>query len=407
MTGVSFADDTVPVRVVVSPLNDHLYQITCTAGEEFGLPPFGTNLVASIGADGLLLIDAGFASTGAELAETLKTLYDGPRQIIIDTHSHGDHAGGNVHFPEAVIMAHRNAFEQLSGDYYNLPGKPAGNRPMIGFGDTTIMNFNGEEVRIVHAPACHTSGDVYAYFTESRIAAVGDLFFSDEFPYIDLNARGSVAGYIEQIQRFIDGFPDDVTFIAAHGRHYSKPDLVAYRDMLIGTTGAIRQAAAGGKSAKQMVDDSLLATWADWEGSFPTTTTPAWIGTVAFEASDPNLRKSSICEPLTKALVSGTAGDAVAEYRRLKSNAPDTYDFGEAQLNMLGYQLMFRNRLDDALAIFRLNIEEYPESFNVYDSYGEALLATGDTANAVINYTKSLELNPDNTNATVVLEKLK
>lgn len=405
--GTMYADNAGPIRVAVSSLNDHLFRITCTAGEEFGLPPFGTNLVASVSPDGMLLIDAGFASTGAELADTLKRLYDGPRKIIVNTHGHGDHAGGNVNFPDAVIMGHRNTVDQMSGNYYHLPGKPSPSRPTVGFGDTLIMHINGEEVRIIHAPKCHTGGDVYVYFVGSKIVAVGDLIFSDEFPYVDLYAGGSVAGYIAQIQKFIDDFPDDVTFIAAHGRSYTKSDLIEYEHMLAGTTELIRQAAAEGKTARQMAEDSLLADWEDWIGSFATTSMSAWIGTVYQELTDTNMRKPSICEPLTAKLVAGTADDAVGEYHRLKSTAAGTYNFGEAQLNMLGYQLLFRNRVDDALRMFRLNIDAYPESFNVYDSYGEALLASGDTANAIINYEKSLELNPDNTNATAVLGKLK
>lgn len=405
--GTMHADNADPIRVAVSSLNDNLYRITCTAGEEFGLPPFGTNLVASVGPDGLLLIDAGFASTGAELADTVKSLYDGPRKIIVNTHGHGDHAGGNVNFPDAVIMGHRNTVDQMSGNYYHLTGSPSPSRPAVGFGDTLIMHINGEEVRIIHAPRCHTDGDVYAYFVGSKIVAVGDLIFSDEFPYVDLYSGGSVTGYINQIQKFIDDFPDDVTFIAAHGRSYTKSDLIEYERMLTGTTELIRQAAAEGKTARQMADDSLLADWKDWIGSFATTSMSGWIGTVYLELTDTNMRKPSVCEPLTDILVTGNANDAVSEYHRLKSAEPGTYNFGEAQLNMLGYQLLFRNRVDDALRMFRLNIDAYPESFNVYDSYGEALLASGDTANAIINYKKSLELNPDNTNATAVLEKLR
>ena len=78
----------------------------------------------------------------------------------------------------------------------------------------------------------------------------------------------------------------------------------------------------------------------------------------------------------------------------------------ERELNILGYRLMGLKLSDKALDVFRLNIEMFPESFNVYDSYGEALLSVGDTAKAVINYKKSLELNPENDNAEKILGKL-
>ncbi|UCG60501.1 MAG: hypothetical protein JSV52_09200, partial [Candidatus Zixiibacteriota bacterium] len=79
----------------------------------------------------------------------------------------------------------------------------------------------------------------------------------------------------------------------------------------------------------------------------------------------------------------------------------------EIQLNGLGYRLMFWRRLEDALKILKLNVELFPNSFNVYDSYGEALMYYGDTANSILNYEKSFELNPDNTNAVEILKRLK
>ena len=62
--------------------------------------------------------------------------------------------------------------------------------------------------------------------------------------------------------------------------------------------------------------------------------------------------------------------------------------------------------MGEAVLLFKMNVEAYPESYNVYDSYAEAQLANGDTAGAIKNYRKSLELNPDNNNAATVLKKL-
>lgn len=100
------------------------------------------------------------------------------------------------------------------------------------------------------------------------------------------------------------------------------------------------------------------------------------------------------------------ARDAVANYRRLKAEHPADYNFGEPQLNSLGYALMGEDRLNDAIAIFELNVEAYPQGFNGYDSLGEALLARGDTAAAIRNYQKSVTLNPQNQNGIDVLKRI-
>jgi FKBP-type peptidyl-prolyl cis-trans isomerase/Tetratricopeptide repeat len=97
---------------------------------------------------------------------------------------------------------------------------------------------------------------------------------------------------------------------------------------------------------------------------------------------------------------------ALSQYHYLKNTKPDEYDFREAQLNMLGYILLRNKMIKEAIEIFKLNSEVYPESANVYDSLGEGYIANGNVTLAIENYKKSLELNPDNENAKEMLKKL-
>lgn len=83
-------------------------------------------------------------------------------------------------------------------------------------------------------------------------------------------------------------------------------------------------------------------------------------------------------------------------------NAADTQE----ELNLLGYQLLQAGKTDDAIAVFKLNVEAFPDGFNAYDSLGEAYMTAGKKENAIKNYAKSLELNPDNTNALDQLNAL-
>ncbi|MFQ5662739.1 MAG: serine hydrolase [Terriglobia bacterium] len=116
--------------------------------------------------------------------------------------------------------------------------------------------------------------------------------------------------------------------------------------------------------------------------------------------------KQSIAEVLRHTIREKGVEAAVAQYRRLKQSQPDAYDFHEGELNNLGYMLLLQKRTADAIAIFQLNVEAYPESFNVYDSLGEAYMENGDYDLAIKNYAKSLELNPRNINALERLNKL-
>jgi tetratricopeptide (TPR) repeat protein len=77
------------------------------------------------------------------------------------------------------------------------------------------------------------------------------------------------------------------------------------------------------------------------------------------------------------------------------------------ELNSLGYQLLKMNKIKEAIEIFKLNVEVYPQSGNVYDSLGEAYMVSGDKELAIRNYERSLELDPKNMNAAEMLKKLK
>ena len=113
-----------------------------------------------------------------------------------------------------------------------------------------------------------------------------------------------------------------------------------------------------------------------------------------------------IADALMKAYAEGGIDAAVARYRHLKSSEPSSYDFGENQLNALGYGLLRSGKPGDAVALFRLNAEAHPRSSNVWDSLGEGLAAMGSKDEAVRSYEKSLELNPKNDNARAAIQKL-
>ena len=90
----------------------------------------------------------------------------------------------------------------------------------------------------------------------------------------------------------------------------------------------------------------------------------------------------------------------------MKAAAPSAYDFDENEVNSLGYQLLQADKYKQAIRIFQLNVEAYPQSGNTWDSLAEAYMDNGDKAQAIVNYRRSLEVNPRNTNAVKMLQKL-
>lgn len=116
--------------------------------------------------------------------------------------------------------------------------------------------------------------------------------------------------------------------------------------------------------------------------------------------------KESISELLYKTINEKNVDSAISQYKELKATSSDKYNFKENELNNLGYKLLQDGKTKEAIAILNLNIESFPDSWNVYDSMGEACMMSGDKQQAITNYRKSLELNPANKNAEMILEQL-
>jgi len=120
-----------------------------------------------------------------------------------------------------------------------------------------------------------------------------------------------------------------------------------------------------------------------------------------------NLPKKSIAKVIYEAIVEKGMETAVRQYDEFKKNHPKEYNFAANELNSLGYYLLQTKKIKEAIEIFKLNVKVYPKYANGYDSLAEAYMLNGDKELAIKNYAKSLELNPKNTNAIDMLNKIK
>ena len=116
---------------------------------------------------------------------------------------------------------------------------------------------------------------------------------------------------------------------------------------------------------------------------------------------------SSAAYAVEKAIRRSGLDAGVEKFRALRADSSSKFYFEEREFNELGYRLLGRSQSADAIAIFKLNVEMYPESANAYDSLAEGYMRSGQNAEAIRNYEKSLELNPENQNARDMLKKLR
>ncbi len=124
----------------------------------------------------------------------------------------------------------------------------------------------------------------------------------------------------------------------------------------------------------------------------------------AYDPYDPR-PKQPVADILFSIITDKGIESALRQYNTLKRS--NDYYATENQLNALGYRLLGMKKVKEAIEIFKLNVESYPQSANVYDSLGEAYMINGDKELAIRNYQRVVELNPQNNNAVEILKKLR
>ena len=241
--------DKVTVRLIEA--GGSVYMADCPDG--FG----GGNVAASIGPDGILLVDDMFAAMVPKLKAALQTKSTLPIRIVINSHFHGDHIQGDtVLAPGATLIGHENLLERISR------GRSAPPFPMVTFGDALRIRFNGENIRVQHFAHGHTDSDAIVFFETSKVLHLGDMFFFGMFPAVYREGGGDIRQLIRSLDQIVGEFPADTKVIPGHGDLATMSDLKTYIAMLKETVAAVEGGIRDHKSPEVMQHDPAIARYA-------------------------------------------------------------------------------------------------------------------------------------------------
>jgi glyoxylase-like metal-dependent hydrolase (beta-lactamase superfamily II) len=248
-------------------------KVTKVSGTVYMLEGAGGNIGASIGEDGIVIVDDEYLPLADKIEAALKGITDKPIKFILNTHWHGDHTGGNPHFGEkAPIIAQENVRKRLASGgktrFGEIKPAPKVALPVVTFENKVSVHLNGEDIRAIHFPNGHTDGDAVIFFPQSNVVHMGDDFFNGTFPFIDIDSGGSVQGMIAGGEKVLAEVPDDVKIIPGHGPLGSKADLRKFVAMLKETSAAVEAGIKAGKTLDQLKQEKVLAKWDAFGQSF-------------------------------------------------------------------------------------------------------------------------------------------
>ena len=147
---------------------------------------YTTNTIASVGEDGVLLVDTQAEGDAEALKKVVDGFGKGSPKIIINTHRHVEHVGGNAIFGEdPIVIAHDLVPAKLRSGSYLFNEFPRATFPDITFGDTMTLWFNGEEIVLTEMSGSHDDNEIIVHFTHSKVVHLSSLANGFNFPSVD------------------------------------------------------------------------------------------------------------------------------------------------------------------------------------------------------------------------------
>jgi cyclase len=249
----------------------------------------GGNIGVQIGAEGVVLVNAGTEAMAGQVSAELKKLTDLPIRYIIDTNAEADFVGGNAKLAKtgqtifinllgagggglanamtnggaAAVLAHDSVLRRMSAPVGKVSPFPADAWPTEAFyPNRQTLRMNGEGIEVMHFTSAHSDADSYAFFRGSDVVVAGDILDTTRFPVIDVEHGGSIDGEIAALNKLIELAIPPTPFIyrgvgtyviPGHGRLCEQMEIVDYRDMVVIVHDVVADLIKQGKNLEQIV----------------------------------------------------------------------------------------------------------------------------------------------------------
>jgi len=240
----------------------------------------GTNVLAFVSPEGLVLVDSGDPAQTASVLAAVRQVWTpaagGPQAVtLFNTHWHLEHTGGNEAIRQvgATIVAHENTKLWMATpvwnpaeDRYRQP-RPAAARPDKTFYDTGSMTTANERIEYGYLIAAHTSGDIYVRFRDANVLAVGDVASPARDPELDWFTGAWIGGRVDAMARLLTMCDDRTQIVPGYGPVMTKAQLQAEHDVMKTIYDRVFDLVRKGDESSDMLKAGVLngvpRTWKD------------------------------------------------------------------------------------------------------------------------------------------------
>src|SRR5882724_1178925 len=257
---------------VTSKLSPNLYVMQGSPEFDTTHPDAAGGRVAVLfGPDGVLLVDSQDEELAQKVLGAIRTFSQAPIRILVNSHIHPDHTGGNAFFGKqgAVIFSRHELRDEMlhpsTRPGTTAPAPDPAGVPSVTYGlgapgvPAVTVQINGEVVDFIPVPASHTGGDTVVRFQHANAIYIGDFYRNFGYPFADQANGGSIDGMVVAIDLIGTLAGPDTTLIAGHGTMIKKPQLLPYRAMIVDIRAKTKLLVDQGKSLQEVLAANLTA----------------------------------------------------------------------------------------------------------------------------------------------------
>jgi len=249
--------------LVTEKLAPNLYALHGSAGLDPAHPDAAGGRVAVLfGSDGVLMVDTEDPQLASKTLQTIRTFTSAPIRVVVNSHVHPDHTGGNAFFAKqgAVIFAQENLRDEMLNRAPDPAGVPAATYRYGSPGTPAVtLHMDGETVDFVPMMPSHTAGDTIVRFRNANVIYIEDFYRNFGYPFADQANGGSIKGMLEAVDLIEKIAGPDTTLVPGHGTLVRKKDLLGYRAMLVDILAKVEKLRGEGKSLDEVLAANLTA----------------------------------------------------------------------------------------------------------------------------------------------------